>query len=87
MFEPLSVGLLVSIVWGAIGYAVAKAKNDEAFNALKFAKTLLIGIAVSSVANGLGIPVAEVEGLSFIGFVTAVIDKVSSLLVKGKSQS
>jgi hypothetical protein len=87
MLEPISIGILVSIVWGAISYAVAKAKNDEAFEPAKFAKTVLIGIVLASAAQGLGYNITQIEGMSFVGFLTAVIDKVSSLLFKKKKES
>ena len=85
MFETLTVGLLVSIVYGAVGYAVAKAKNDEVFDALKFAKTLLIGVILATAAGAVGVDVATVEGMSFVGFLTALLDKVAALFIKKKA--
>lgn len=85
MFETLTAGLLVSIIYSAVGYAVAKSKNDEAFDALKFAKTLVIGIILAGAADAVGVDVATVEGMSFVGFLTALLDKVAALFMKKKT--
>jgi len=82
MLEAISVGLLIAVLWGAVGYAVAKAKADEEFEPAKFGKTLVLGIILAAFAEGLGIPIAEIEGMTFVGFLTVVVDKVSSLFFK-----
>ena len=82
MLETISIGILVSIIWSAVGYAVAKTKNNENFDALKFAKTLVIGIILASTSQSLGIPITELEGMTTVGFLTALIDKITSLLIR-----
>jgi len=84
MFETIGIGVLVGIIWSAVGYAVSKAKSDEAFDPLKFVKTLIIGIILSSASQGLGVDIATLEGMSTIGFLTAIVDKVSGLFIKKK---
>jgi len=80
--EPIAVGLFTGIIWSALGYAVAKAKNNEDFNPEKFAKTLVIGIVLATASKGLGVDIAHVEGMSVVGFLTAIVDKITSLLIK-----
>jgi len=79
MFEAITAGIVPAIVWAAVGYAVAKAKNEETFEPLKFAKTLVIGVILAAAGQALGVDTATLEGMSVIGFLTAIVDKVSSL--------
>ena len=32
MLETLGLGVIIGVLWGAFGYAVAKVKSDEPFN-------------------------------------------------------
>jgi hypothetical protein len=81
VFEPVTTGLLVAIIWAAFGYALAKAKGEN-FDPTKFTKTLLIGIIMASIGEGLGIPLNEVEGMSVVGLLTIFVDKITGLLIK-----
>jgi len=84
MFETISIGVLVAIFWSAVGYAVAKSKDNETFDPLKFCKTLVIGIILSSASVSLGIDITTLEGMSVVGFFTVVVDKIASLFIKKK---
>lgn len=81
MFESITIGLLVAIVWAAFGYALAKSKGEN-FDPTKFGKTLVIGIILASAAEGIGVPITEVEGMSVVGVLTIFIDKVTGLFLK-----
>jgi len=84
MLESISLGVLVGVIWGAIGYAVGKAKNNEAFDEAKFAKTVFIGIILGGFSKFLGVPIETLEGMSVVGFWTAVVDKLANLFFKKK---
>ena len=84
MFGTISIGILAAVVWGGLGYAVAKAKSDEAFNPLKFCKTLVIGIILAAIAQSAGVDINTLEGFSIVEAFTALIDKLSALFIKGK---
>ena len=84
MFEALTAGIMPAIVWAAVGYAVAKAKGEETFEPLKFAKTLVIGVILAAAGQGLGVDAATLEGMSVIGFLTAIVDKVAGLFLSKK---
>ena len=82
VLEPVSIGILIAIVWGAFSYAIAKAKNGEDFEPQKFAKTLLIGIILASMAQGLGYDITKLEGMSLTTVLTIFVDKLTGLLLK-----
>jgi len=84
MFEAITAGIVPAIVWAAVSYAVAKAKSDETFEPLKFAKTLVIGVILAAAGQALGVDTVTLEGMSVIGFLTAIVDKVSSLFLSRK---
>lgn len=87
MFETISLGLLIALLWAAFGYALAKAKKeDETFEPAKFAKTLVIGIILASAAEGLGVTITEIEGMSTVGVLTIIVDKVAGLLLKASKK-
>jgi len=81
VFETITTGLLVAIVWAAFGYALAKSKGEN-FDPMKFGKTLVIGIILAGAAEGLGVPITEIEGMSVVGVLTIFVDKVTGLLLK-----
>jgi len=78
MFEGF-IGVLIGIIYAAFGYAVAKAKNNEAFDGSKFFKTVLVGFIVGSVGQYLGVPADEVARWSVEGLATILVDKFVSL--------
>ena len=82
MLETLGLGVIIGVLWGAFGYAVAKVKNDEAFNPRKFLKTLVLGAILTAAAKGLGVPVTQLEGMTVSGFLTIVVDKLFGLILK-----
>jgi len=82
MLETLGIGVIIGILWGAFGYAVAKVKDDEPFNPRKFLKTLVLGAILTAAAKGLGVPVTEIEGMTVSGFLTIVVDKLFGLILK-----
>ena len=82
MLETLGIGVIIGILWGAFGYAVAKVKNDEPFSPRKFLKTLMLGAILTAAAKGLGIPVEQLEGMTVSGFLTIVVDKLFGLILK-----
>jgi len=84
VLESITAGLLVSVIWAAFGYALAKVKGEN-FDPLKFTKTLLIGIIMASAAQSLNVPIDEVEGMSVVSVLTIFVDKLTGLLIK-KSQ-
>jgi len=82
MLETLGLGVIIGILWGAFGYAVAKVKNGEDFSPRKFLKTLVLGAILTAAAKGLGVPVTEIEGMTVSGFLTIVVDKLFSLILE-----
>ena len=82
MLETLGIGIIIGVLWGAFGYAVAKVKSGEAFNPRKFLKTLVLGAILTAAAKGLGIPVMELEGMTVSGFFTIVVDKLFGLILE-----
>ena len=82
MLETLGIGIIIGILWGAFGYAVAKVKNDEPFNPRKFLKTLVLGAILTAAAKALGVPVTELEGMTVSGFLTIVVDKLFGLMLE-----
>lgn len=84
MLESISLGLLVAVLWGALGYALAKSKGED-FEPVKFAKTLVIGIILAGAAEGSGVPITEVEGMSVVATLTIIVDKLAALLLKEKT--
>ena len=82
MLETLGLGVIIGVLWGAFGYAVAKVKNDESFNPRKFLKTLVLGAILTAAAKGLGVPVTQLEGMTVSGFLTIIVDKLFGLILK-----
>ena len=82
MLETLGIGVIIGVLWGAFGYAVAKVKSGEDFNPRKFLKTLVLGAILTAAAKGLGVPVTEIEGMTVSGFLTIVIDKIFGLILE-----
>jgi len=82
MLETLGLGVIIGILWGAFGYAVAKVKNDESFSPRKFLKTLVLGAILTAAAKGLGVPVTEIEGMTVSGFLTIIVDKLFGLILE-----
>jgi len=85
MFEEF-VGVIIGLLWGAFGYATAKAKGNENFDAVKFFKTVLIGLILGLISEGIGVPVSEAEGLSVVGLLTIIVDKFVGLFYPSKSK-
>jgi len=73
------VGAFIGLLYGAFGYAIGKAKNGEAFDARKFGKTVLIGLILGLSSTELGIDTVTLEGMSTVGFLTVVVDKLAGL--------
>ena len=81
------VGVIIGLLWGAFGYATAKAKGNEDFDATKFFKTVLVGLILGFISKGVGIPVSDVEGLSVVGLATIIVDKFVGLFYPSKSKT
>jgi hypothetical protein len=58
---------------------VAKAKSNEDFKPSKFVKTVAIGAILGLSADQLGVSVDTVEGMSTVGFLTVIVDKIAGL--------
>jgi len=83
----LATGALVGAVYGGFGYAVAKAKTQEDFKPVKFVKTVAIGAILGLSADQIGVDIETLEGISTVGFFTAIIDKFAGLFeTKPKAQ-
>ena len=72
-------GALIGAFYGGLGYAVSKAKNNEAFSPVKFVKTVAIGTVVGLASQGTGLSMDTIEGMSTVGFFTIIVDKVAGL--------
>jgi hypothetical protein len=75
-----ALGVLYTALYGAYSYAIAKVKNDESFDAQKFAKFLAIGFIIGSLSSSIGVDMATVEGMSFSTLLSIVIDKLAGAL-------
>lgn len=78
------MGIIAALVWGAVGYAVARTKG-ETFDTQKFSKTVLVGLILGVIATGAGVEVSTVEGYSLLQVVVIFVDKLTGLLSKPKS--
>ena len=85
MFEFLGAGILLGLVWSAVGYAVAKVKHDEKFDRKKFVKTLLIGLILGLISRYTGYPVTELENMPLYEVLLIFIDKAVGLFEKPKA--
>jgi len=85
VFEFLGAGILLGLVWSAVGYAVAKVKHDEKFDHRKFLKTLLIGLILGLISGYTGYPVTELENMPLYEVLLIFIDKAVGLFEKPKA--
>jgi len=74
------IGAFVSMVYGAFSYAVAKSKNNETFDPVKFGKFLAIGFILGGASASLGVDMQTIEGMSTVGFFSVIIDKLAGML-------
>jgi hypothetical protein len=79
-----ALGVLASALYGAFSYAIARAKNDESFDGLKFAKFLVIGFAVGALSSSLGIDMSTVEGMSVATLFSIIVDKIAGAITQRK---
>jgi len=75
-----AVGAFVSMIYGAFSYAVAKSKNNETFDPVKFGKFLAIGFILGGASASLGVDMQTIEGMSTVGFFSVIIDKLAGML-------
>ena len=79
------LGAFVALVYGAFSYAIAKVKNDEKFEPVKFGKFLTIGFILGSASASLGVDMQTLAGMSTVGFFSVVIDKLVGMLFHKKT--
>jgi hypothetical protein len=79
-----ALGVLSTALYGAFSYAIAKVKNDESFDGLKFAKFLVIGFAVGALSSSLGVDMATVEGMSVATLFSIIVDKIAGAITHRK---
>jgi uncharacterized membrane protein YfcA len=79
-----ALGVLASALYGAFSYAIAKAKNGESFDGLKYAKFLVIGFAVGALSGSFGVDMSTVEGMSVATLFSIVVDKVAGAITHSK---
>ena len=79
------LGAFVALVYGAFSYAIAKVKNDEKFEPVKFGKFLVIGFILGSASAGLGIDMQTLAGMSTVGFFSVIADKLAAMLFHKKT--
>jgi hypothetical protein len=71
-------------LYGAFSYAIAKVKNDESFDGLKYAKFLVIGFAVGALSSSLGVDMSTVEGMSVATLFSIIVDKIAGAITHRK---
>jgi uncharacterized membrane protein YfcA len=79
-----ALGVLASALYGAFSYAIAKAKNDESFDGLKYAKFLVVGFAVGALSSSFGVDMGTVEGMSVSTLFSIIIDKIAGAITHKK---
>jgi uncharacterized membrane protein YfcA len=76
--------VLSAALYGAFSYAIAKVKNDESFDGLKFAKFLVIGFAVGALSSSFGVDMGTVEGMSVSTLFSIIVDKIAGAITYRK---
>jgi hypothetical protein len=79
-----ALGVLASALYGAFSYAIAKVKNEESFDGLKYAKFLVVGFAVGALSSSLGVDMSTVEGMSVATLFSIIVDKIAGAITYRK---
>lgn len=75
------MGILAALIWGAVGYAVAK-KGGDNFEPANFGKTVLIGFILGLISMAVGVETTEVEGYTILQVIVIIVDKLVALIEK-----
>ena len=78
------VGVLAALLWGALGYAVARRKGED-FDPENFGVTVLIGFILGLLALIAGADVTTLENYTILQLITILVDKLYGLIKKPKS--
>jgi len=82
LISNFSVAFVVSLIWGAFGFAVAKAKKEEDFKPEKFLKTLAVGLMLGLISTLTGVDVVMLENMSLTAVLVIFIDKFAGMLME-----
>jgi hypothetical protein len=79
-----ALGVFSAALYGAFSYAIAKVKNEESFDGLKYAKFLVVGFAVGALSSSLGVDMSTVEGMSVATLFSIIVDKIAGAITYRK---
>lgn len=80
MTELLTLSVFSGLIWASIGYASAKVKSNEEFDARQFIRTAIIGFVLGAIALLLNVKQNEMESYAVIQLLTIVTDKAVTAL-------
>lgn len=80
LLSNFSVGFVVSLIWAAFGFAVAKVKHDEEFEPRKFMRTLVIGLMLGLLSALTGIDITTLQHMSVATVFLILTDKFVGMI-------
>jgi len=76
-----SLGAIAGLIWGTIGYLVARSKGED-FEPENFGATLAVGFILGLLALVTGIDITTLEGYTTVQIATILVDKLVGLIKK-----